>query len=227
MSRIPKRDILVFTGQGSSQHLNEPGSTDDLRNQLGEVEGLAFTRFLLDCQNAFCKEVDNVSPEDKSMVDGDAGDISMLVDNPDNLLKPPKELQSNPIFEALSLYTRQILELMAYQTQNPNVHVVETSGICTGVIPAILAASYTSYSSQVFTKAAVEGFRLAFWTGLRASIFCKQSSGKSLDSKPCVLSLFGAREQVVSDKLASYNGKSEVRTARILFVVDMRLLTLS
>lgn len=227
MSKIPTRDILVFTGQGSSQHLNEPGSTDDLRNQLGEVERLAFTKFLLDCQNAFCKEVDSISPEDKSVLDGDAGDVSVLDDNPDNLLKPPKELQSNPIFEALSLYTRQILELIAYQTQNSNVHVVETSGICTGVIPAILAASYTSYSSQVFINAAVEGFRLAFWIGLRASLFSKQSSEQKSDGQPCVLGVFGTQDNVLSDKLASYNEKSEVRTARTLFVVDMASLTLS
>lgn len=227
MSKIPTRDILIFTGQGSSQHLNETGSTDELRNQLGEIEGLAFTKFLLDCQNAFCKEVDNVLPEDKSVLDGDGGDISMLVHNPDNLLKPPKELQSNPIFEALSLYTRQILELMAYQTQNLNVHVVEASGICTGVIPAILAASYTSYSSQIFTNAAVEGFRLAFWTGLRASLFSKRSSEQKPDSRPCVLSVFGTQDNVLSDKLASYNEKSEVSLARTLFVVDMESLTMS
>lgn len=227
MSKIPTRDILVFTGQGSSQHLNEPGSTDDLRNQLGEVERLAFADFLLKCQNAFCNEVENVSPEDRLAFDGDAGEISMLVENPDNLLKPPKELQSDPIFEALSLYTRQILELMAYQTQNPNVYVVETSGVCTGVIPAILAASYTSYSSQVFTNAAVEGFRLAFWTGLRALLFSKQSSKQNLHSQPCVLGVFGTQDNVLSDKLASYNEKSEVRTARTLFVGDMGSLTLS
>lgn len=211
MSELPTRDILVFTGQGSNQHLIDRGSTDDLREQLGQVEASAFADFLLKCQNAFHNEAESVPPEDILVFDSDADNIRTVVDNPDYLLMPPKAFQSHPVFEALTLYARQILELMTYQTHNTNIHVVETSGICTGVIPAILAASYTSYSSQGFVNAAVEGFRLAFWTGLRASLFCRQFSQRKEHGASCVLSVFGMRKEALSERLTSYNEKSEVR----------------
>lgn len=226
MSEQLTRDILIFTGQGSSQHLSEPGTNDDLREQLGEAEASAFADFLLKCQNAFCKEIENISTEDLSVLGGDADSIRRTTDQPEFILKPPKTVQSQPIFEALSLYTRQILELMTYQTQNSKIHVVETSGICTGVIPAILAASYTSYSSLGFTNAAVEGFRLAFWIGLRAALFSKQSSKQKADGSPCVLGVFGVREEALSDRLASYKGKNEVDPTEMALVIFMHQLTL-
>lgn len=221
MSELPTRDILIFTGQGSIQHLSEPGTNDDLREQLGEAEASAFADFLLNCQNAFRKEIEIISAEEISVLGCDANSIRTIVDQPEFILKPPKTVQSQPIFEALSLYTRQILELMTYQTQNPKIHVVETSGICTGVIPAILAASYTSYSSLGFINAAVEGFRLAFWIGLRAALFTKQSSKQEADGSPCVLGVFGVREEALSDRLASYQEKNEVDPTEIVFVIFM------
>lgn len=218
MSELPTRDILVFTGQGSNQHLSDPGSTDDLREQLGQIEASAFADFLLKCQNAFRNEADSVLPEDIVVFDSDTDNIRTVVENPDYLLRPPKAFQSHPVFEALTLYARQILELMAYQTQNTNVHVVETSGICTGVIPAILAASYTSYSSQGFVNAAVEGFRLAFWIGLRASLFCRKTSERKEDGASCVLSVFGIQKEALSEWLASYHEKTEVRIMQIISI---------
>lgn len=201
------RDVLLFAGQGSNQHLADPASVDGLKELLGEEQRLAFDSFLCQCRDAFQGEFNSTTPEEKSILEGE---VRHAFNEPEALLVPPQSFQFHPIFEALTLYNRQVLELMLFQTQHSNHHVAEAAGICTGVLPAVIAASFLSYDSEDFVKSAVEGFRLAFWIGLRASLFCRHASGESWKNIPCVLGVFGISVEELEAKLASYTAQQRV-----------------
>ncbi|KAK0615280.1 hypothetical protein B0T17DRAFT_647009 [Bombardia bombarda] len=91
---------------------------------------------------------------------------------------------------------------MLYQGQkDPSQAPIETAGICTGVLPAILAASFSSYHSAQFQKAAVNGFRLAFWIGFRVSLFCRSAAGEMWQDHAWALSVFGISAEELEAKL--------------------------
>ncbi|KAL2137587.1 hypothetical protein VTI28DRAFT_8982 [Corynascus sepedonium] len=165
MSASQTRDILVFAGQGSKQHFTEAGAPDSLRELLGLDQEVATTvsRFLDRARDALRDEY-------SSAQDGwGLGRVDDAFERSDNLLSPPPRLQSHPVFETISLYVRQVFELMVYQSQRKTQHVAKTTGVCTGLLAAILAASFSSYASDDFVSAAIDGVRLAFWIGVRAA----------------------------------------------------------
>ncbi|KFA56353.1 hypothetical protein S40293_08749 [Stachybotrys chartarum IBT 40293] len=192
------RDILIFAGQGSNQYLISPSIAKGLRQLLGEEQEVAFQGFLSRCKDAFHQELSSVTAEGQSIL-GD--DIINAFQDPDSFLLTPESFQSHPVLETLNLYIFEILELVLLDCHEENHHVIETAGICTGILPAILAASFTSYNSKKFWNSAVEGFRLAFWTGLRASLYSRQVSGGVWRDKPSVLGVFGAKAEEVESRL--------------------------
>lgn len=192
------RDILIFAGQGSNQYLISPTTAKGLRQLLGEEQEAAFQGFLRRCKDAFHRELSNVTADGKSIL-GD--DIIDAFRDPDSFFLTPQSFQSHPVLETLNLYIFEILELVLLDCHEENHHIIETAGICTGILPAILAASFTSYNSRKFWNSAVEGFRLAFWTGLRASLYSRQVSGDVWRDKPSVLGVFGAKTEEVESRL--------------------------
>ncbi|KAH7304207.1 beta-ketoacyl synthase [Stachybotrys elegans] len=92
---------------------------------------------------------------------------------------------------------------MVYDTHNPAHHVTETSGVCTGVVPALLAASFTSYTTPTFLHYALEGFRLVFWVSIRDALWCKGLLNASWRDAPWVLSAFGLLREEMEVKLTN------------------------
>lgn len=209
MSVNHTRDILVFAGQGSNQHLVEVGSPDSLRELLGGDQQVAFSAFLDRGRDALRGEYASTQLDESILLGGQVG---LVFEQGDALLVPPVGLQSHPIFETISLYSRHILELMLYQSQRDRYQVSETSGICTGILPAILAAAFTSYDSGDFVRAAVEGLRLAFWIGVRAASAYTEPASETLEPSSCVLSVFGISDERMRELLKAYTEESEVST---------------
>ncbi|KAK2598078.1 polyketide beta-ketoacyl-synthase [Conoideocrella luteorostrata] len=155
-----------LSGQGSSQHLTEFEATEALWESLREKQAIAFAQFVHASREALVEEAKNTTPAERCIL---GKQFQAFIDDAESLLKPSPPTHSRPVVETTSLYIRQVLELMAYQTQGSNAHVLETSGLCIGIPPAILAATFLSYDSQDLVLAAVGGVRLAFWIGLRGS----------------------------------------------------------
>ncbi|KAK4244019.1 hypothetical protein C7999DRAFT_35640 [Corynascus novoguineensis] len=206
MSASQTRDFLVFAGQGSKQHFTEAGAPDSLRELLGLDQEVAttFSRFLDRARDALRDEY-------SSAQEGwGLGQVDDAFERSDNLLSPPPRLQSHPVFETISLYTRQVFELMVYQSQRKTQHVAETTGVCTGLLAAILAASFSSYASDDFVSAAIDGARLAFWIGVRAaSLHLGWKEDSPTDTRSCVLSVFGVPDERMGELLKSYAEESD------------------
>ncbi len=210
MSANHTRDVLVFAGQGSNQHLVDAEGLENLRALLGATQKLAFSKFLKKARDTLRDEYASCNGNGKLQW-GD--NIGQAFDDAEQLLVPPSNLQTNPLFETISLYTRHILELIVYQSHRRHGHVSETSGICTGILPAILAAAFTSYDSNDFLAAAVDGIRLAFWIGVRSAsaLSFKETGGESLGPGSCVLGVFGVSEDRMRDLLKAFEGEVDFR----------------
>ncbi|KAL7939401.1 hypothetical protein V8C35DRAFT_326452 [Trichoderma chlorosporum] len=188
MSVTPNRHVLLFAGQGSHQYLTNPAHAHTMTELLLDEHLEAFKDFLRQCRKAFHIELESASDEERFTLEGCLKDAFQEAES---FLSPSEALRSHPIVETLSLYTHQVLELMLFQSHNECKTVIEASGICTGILPAILAASFVSYSSPNFIASAVELFRLAFWIGLRASLPSRSPPHVEWQKAPCLLSVFG------------------------------------
>lgn len=195
------RDVLLFSGQGSNQHLANPQTVQGLLDLLNQENTQIFEGFLKSCRDAFHVEFAHAAPHEQRLL---GHDLLQALDEPECLFIPPQQFQSHPIIETLSLYINQILELMLFQTHQNGHRVVEVAGVCTGTLPATLAGCFTSFVSDDFVAAAVQGFRLAFWIGLRATENAITTEVLGDIEATCVLGIFGSTLEVVQEILQSH-----------------------
>lgn len=195
------RSVLLFSGQGSNQHLVNPQIVQGLLDLLNQENRDFFERFLRSCIDAFHVEFANATPDEQRLL---GHDLLQALDEPESLFIPPQQFQSHPIIETLSLYIHQILELILFQTLQNGHRVVEVAGVCTGTLPAILAACFTSFASDDFVAAAVQGFRLAFWIGVRATENVSNTEASDDTEATCVLGIFGSTLEALQELLQSH-----------------------
>lgn len=201
MEAAPIRDVLIFPAQGSSQYLSDRDALNSLLANLGEQRHL-YEKFLKGCREELLGEFQALDDDERAAL-GD-GFITSFPE-PLSLLLPPQSAHSHPVAQTLALYLRQVLELVLYgYYAGENRVVVEVSGVCTGQLPAVLAGSFSTYTSDEFIQSATELFRVAFWIGLRASIYCWNIAGASWRESPWVLSVFGLSGEEVEEKLSKY-----------------------
>jgi Starter unit:ACP transacylase in aflatoxin biosynthesis len=203
------RDVLVFAGQGSDGHFSDKHTTARLVERLGQTAEPLWTSFLSQCHYSFEKLYRSLPEEERSIF---PDDILASLSTPSALLHPPAALHSHPVLQATTLFVRQVLEILVYESYcGGSTVVAEVSGVCTGVLAAILAAAYTSYDSAAFITTAVHGFRISFWVGLRASLWCRAVVGPDWRADPCLLSVFKLPAQVVAEHLNEFNSSLAVR----------------
>ncbi|KAI3327546.1 ketoacyl-synt-domain-containing protein [Xylariaceae sp. AK1471] len=182
------KDVLLFAGQGSNQYMSDMASVARLKSELGR-EAPTLDGILGRCFEALLAEYDSLTAEDRS---GLGLNLNQGFETPQSLLLPPESYQSHPVIETTVLYLRQIMELLLYRKRENSGHAILTAaGVCTGVLPAVLSVSSSWHSSDGFADSIVEGFRLAFWIGVRSALFSRQISGESWRESSCVLSIFG------------------------------------
>jgi hypothetical protein len=168
--------------------MSDMASVARLKSELGR-DAPTLDGILNRCLEALFSEYDSLTAEDQSRLDLD---LSQGFETPQSLLLPPDSCRLHPIFETTVLYLRQIVELLLYRARENNGHAVLTAaGVCTGLLPAVLAVSSSWYSSDGFADSVVGGFRLAFWIGVRSALFSRRISGDTWRASSCVLTIFG------------------------------------
>ncbi|KAM5346093.1 hypothetical protein ACJ41O_009098 [Fusarium nematophilum] len=170
---------------------------------LGGGAEQLWAEFLAKCKFAF-HDLYRMLPESERSILPE--DTLASFSTPDDFLHPAVEFQSHPVFQTTTLFVRQVLELLVYQScRGESATVVEASGVCTGVLPAILASAFTSYLSTKFVTAAVDAFKISFWIGLRASLRCRLVVGCDWRRHPCLLTVFKLAPRLVEQRLSEYN----------------------
>ncbi|KAI1172122.1 hypothetical protein F4777DRAFT_593119 [Nemania sp. FL0916] len=206
-------DILLFNGQGLKEHLSDRSQVVELERHLGDANSL-FEKFLQQCLDAFHIEYSNLNEKDRTTLGCDS---HVFYENTEALFIPPEATRSHPVAETISLYMRQILELVVYSAQGKvQPRVIEVTGICTGLIPAALAASFLSYDSSEFLDAALHGFRLSFLVGLRSASACFDFLGDLTPHSAWVLSTFGWPTEQLATALAEFVSKQHQESNRAI-----------
>ncbi|KAI1773561.1 hypothetical protein F4818DRAFT_452992 [Hypoxylon cercidicola] len=221
-------DVLLFAGQGSKHHLSDRKSFNKLESRLGQKKHL-LKLFLEQCQDAFRSEYDSLNLEERSIL---SEDVRCFFQDPELFLLPPKPFLSNPVIQSIALYVRQILDLIAYGSYDNIPRVVEVAGVCTGIIPAALAAANSSYDSNEFLDSCIHGFRLVFWIGLRSALFCRGMLGEQATDSAWVLCTFGWPSSEVEAALSKFQSQCQCQSAldyplQVSAVFDDDVLSLS
>ncbi|KAI1372052.1 hypothetical protein F4677DRAFT_278704 [Hypoxylon crocopeplum] len=199
-------DVLLFAGQGSKQHLFDRDAIHGLEKRLGGGKEI-FEQFLQRCQEAFRIECHNLSSTEQTIL---SDDTTPFLEDAEAFLLPPKPFLSNPVIETIALYVRQVLELIAFGLHSDvRPRIVEVTGVCTGLIPAILAAASSSFDSDEFLDTATDGFRLVFLVGLRSALFCRDMVGEQGKDSAWVLSTFGWPASDLDAHLSEFHNKRQ------------------
>ncbi|KAI1495530.1 hypothetical protein F5X99DRAFT_426131 [Biscogniauxia marginata] len=195
-------DILLFAAQGSNAHYTNR-LADYLQDKPLETRRTLDT-FLQRCFQAFHEEVENLTGNEEGVL---GTNVRELFDKPESLVTPPSSHQSNAILESATFYVHQIFDLISFLSGNPGNYVKQTGGVCSGMIAAAVAASFPESVSSEFLDYAVNGFRLAFWIGVRVTLFCRQISG-SQSNESWAVTIRGCSAEQLQEMVDVYNSNS-------------------
>ena len=172
---IPQLVVPIFGGQGTTS-IDSPQVLERARHDASSSSGA----FLLSaCHEALHMELASLRPEELALTKMVVADFK----TPDALLAVPQSQYSrNPIISGTRLFVVQALRYLAFaewsrsQAEHRpsfddilkgNAHSgIGVLGFSSGILPACVVAA--SSSTIQFITNAVQGYRLAFWIGLRA-----------------------------------------------------------
>ncbi|KAF2818864.1 ketoacyl-synt-domain-containing protein [Ophiobolus disseminans] len=190
------RDILLFAGQGSSLSFDEVRILSTSK---------AAARFLESCHEALTVEFRNLAATEKLAVEG----IVHLFPSPSSLTNPT--VQDHPVAQGIALYVHQLLEFFSYveNSHTRNSEILESAGFCSGILPAVIISLCPDPRSLEFLQIATTGFRIAFWIGLRASLFCQRLSNDETRGFPWSLTVQGLAVSELEELLTAYNESAQ------------------
>lgn len=206
-TRSSSSDILLFASQGSNAHMASD-SLKCLENIYPETRR-TLEIFLQRCLQVFHEEVLSLSPNEEKAI-GPWATVLHDFDEPEKLLSPVAAYQSNPVLESSTIYMHQILDLFLYLSEPTHGILVEVGGVCSGMLPASLAASFPSVGiSADFLDYAVDGFRLAFWIGIRTSLFCRNTASQVSEGSWC-LTIKGSSLKKLQEIVVKFNSSQVI-----------------
>lgn len=205
---MPSEFVLFFAGQGSRTTFSSPSSNKLLdRVSSHHVASLV----LRSCYETFVQDLSTLTCDEKDILSEE--DIQALT-APEDLVKPSAALVENPVVQAATLYLHQILEYVLYATSEegrelPNL-LAETTGFCSGILPALVVAAGAAIDSPQFLAYTVGAFRLACQIAIGSGLFSKAIAGPNWRELPWSLVIMGLPKEQLETILTE--NRSEVRT---------------
>ena len=161
-----KARVVLFGGQGSSHIFSATASHRAVNDARQSTAGALF---ISRCHAAFLEDCLSIDIKLRNSINLNLADFH----DPKDLLTPQQSLHANPIIQATTLCLYQLLHYLAeldrldLNPTNLTSQVLETTGICSGLLSAAVVA--TSDDITKFICHGVAAFRLAFWTAFRVS----------------------------------------------------------
>lgn len=203
---VKNADFLFFGSQGSNAHFTSD-VVGELKTAPTQVKQVT-QDYLSACFKAFQTELSHVNAEDQKTLG--LWNFEQL-DRPEALVNPPALSQRDPMVESVSLYIHQVLDLLRHYASGQCKPTAETMGVCSGMIPAVIAAAFSPTQYADFLDYAVDGLRLAFWVGVRTSLFCHHQRSTTAQG-PMALTILGLSAAQVAEKVDEHN-RTRVGTA--------------
>lgn len=196
-----RHQIILFGGHGSSTIFSSVAAQ---QAQNDAKQSLAGAILLSRCHAAFLEEILSL---------GDWPSLKLGLDltnfqTPKNLLIPPESLQKNPIVQATIICLYQLLRYIA-EVERPDSpldasgkQVLESVGVCSGLLPATVVATSTTTSELV--ENGVAAFRLAFRIACRSAIHGHSYKKERENSESWTLIVIGLDQAQAKEKLESF-----------------------
>ena len=196
-----RRQIILFGGHGSTTIFSPVAAK---RAQFDSDQSTAASILLSRCHAAFLEECLGLDDWTRSKLDLDLTNFQ----TPKNLLVPPQSFWKNPVLQATTVCLYQLLRYIA-EVERPDSRldgsgkqILETVGVCAGLLPAAVVA--TSKSVTDIVKNGVAAFRLGFRIACRSAIHGRGYEGDKGDNESWTLVIIGLRHIEVAEKLESF-----------------------
>ncbi|KAF2836624.1 conidial yellow pigment biosynthesis polyketide synthase [Patellaria atrata CBS 101060] len=195
------RDAILFAGQGSPSLFTQ-GLSEDLHQFISS--SVQAKTILSACFDAFVLEIQSLQDDEKLLL---GEDIFSAFTTPLSLAIPSKSFSSNPIIQNTALYIQQMLEYLRYNStqHEQNRTIDEVSGLCSGLIPAVMVAASPALLDGKLHGWAVEGFRLVFWIGIRVAQNSRTQGHNNPNDLPWSLVVSGLGLEEMNEVLKRYN----------------------
>lgn len=193
--------IFLFNGQGSTTIFSSGSAAASL--DAAKASSAAAT-LLSRCHAAFLDDLCTIDHQASRTIAID----TRAFHDPRSLLSPPADYRTHGIIQGTTLLLHQLLHYLAYVETSKTTfdtvfdEILETTGLCSGILPALVVAS--SQSVQEFVKHGVEAFRLAFWVGYHSTLESHDESRGGFEGKPWMLTVSGIKQSNLQKKLETF-----------------------
>ncbi|KAL9013863.1 MAG: hypothetical protein Q9173_001471 [Seirophora scorigena] len=159
--------VVLFGGQGSSTVFSAGTASASAEIIRRSAAGAAL---LSRCHLAFLEELADVEQHTPEGLGIEASSFN----DAQHLLSPPPMYHQHGLIQATTLLLHQLLHYLADIEDSIASFaatfdlLLEASGLCSGLLPAVVVSCSTS--PQDFVTNGVEALPLAFWIGCRASV---------------------------------------------------------
>lgn len=202
MSEI--RRVVLFGGQGSPTLFSPQAAATAIEDaQSSSTAAILLSK----CHAAFLEEVYSLGSRRKQVFPDQIHTFHSV----EKFLAPELAFRDNGIIQGTTICLYQLLSyISSLERRQKSVdsafqETLETSGICSGLLPAIVVAS--SRTTEEFIELGVEAFRLAFWIGYRSSLYCQTIPGHHDKELPWLLVVVGLNEGQIIEELKNFNNQ--------------------
>lgn len=219
-------DIPIFAGQGTS------GASAACTQALQDARSSSGTTLLSACHEIFHNELASLPPDLLSLASIEISDF----ESPESLLKAPgTRYERNPVISGTTLFLFQSLGYLSFiegsavaeGSRTPFSDALKRThsvlGFSSGILPACVAASSSDLISYISHSA--QAYRLAFWVGIRAQIYCAtvrdDAPGIGInDGSPWSVVILGVSKEEAEELLRPFQ---KVKASPLLKKNDLRL----
>lgn len=168
--------IILFGGQGSPSLFSHAAVAAAEHNSKSSLSAAALASR---CHAAFLEEYGSLCAQERQILGIDIKRFQHL----NSFLDPCVEYRRNGLIQSTMICLYQLIQYVAEVERSTLENgrlaeqILETTGFCSGLIPAAVVAS--SQTSSDIIKFGTEAFRVAFWTACR-TVFEGQKQIKAL-----------------------------------------------
>ena len=194
--------IVLFGGQGSSALFSPLAALTIQKDAEASVSGLILAS---KCHAAFLEELSSLDGETKRLLGVDIAHFYALKD----FLVPSHDYHQHGLVQSTTLCLYQLLHYLAEIERSGASfgssldRILETTGFCAGLIPAVVVAA--SDTAEKFVRFGVEAFRLSFWIGCRATAASRRVLSNQLPEQSWSLVVLGLDREQVAERLREFD----------------------
>ena len=223
-ARPKKSRIILFGGQGSPNIFSSAASSV-ARHDARSSSAAAI--LLSRCHAAFLEDYHSLDQTEKDTLEIDISKFHRAED----FLVDQNLYRYHGLVEATTICLYQLLHYLAELERSGedfdlwSESILETTGFCSGLIPATVVASSRTLTD--FVDYGLEAFRLAFWIGCRTVFESLKACEEIKEETSWSLVVLGLELPQVRESLETFQNQTKVCTLRVSAILSAKAISLS